>query len=86
MKSEAQTEVVFWNYNQLSIPSFRRPTTEADGVDEISKLRIENARLHHLVAELLISNQHLRRQYADSAGNADRREPSSSSNSHRHDS
>jgi hypothetical protein len=86
MKSEAQTNVVFWHYNQLSIPSFRRSATESGDADEISKLKLENARLQHLVAELLIANQHLRRQYSDSAANAEQRESSAPSNLHRQDS
>ncbi len=85
MKSEAQTKEVLWRYNQLSIPSFGSYPAAGCDAEELSKLRIENARLQQLVAELLIANQQLRRRYADSGSEAERSDRTAAPIPYRHD-
>jgi hypothetical protein len=85
MKSEAQANEVLWHYNQLSIPSLGPSAIAVSDADEISKLKVENARLQQLVAELLIANQNLRRHSFDSGRDTERGKPSVGSNPPRAD-
>ena len=54
--------------------------------DEIAKLRVENARLQQIVAELLISNQQLRRRLTEAGGAQERSGGTASPQPYRHDS
>ena len=85
MKNEAQANEVFWCYNQLSIPSLGPSAIASNDADEISKLKVENARLQQLVAELLIANQNLRRHTFDSGRDTEHGRGSTGSNTPRAD-
>lgn len=63
MTNQDRTGVEFLNRDELSfLPLSGRPTANSDS-EEILKLMTENVRLQHLVAELLIENQHLRQRH-----------------------
>jgi hypothetical protein len=81
-----KTRAGLWGHDAPLIPTFgsHGPASAAGDAEEMAMLRLENARLQQLVAELLIANQQLRRRYSEATGAPDHHD--GAPQPHRHDS
>ncbi len=76
MKSELPTTTTFLHYDENPLPAFAHHATVSGDSEQILQLKVENARLQRLVAELLVKNQELRQRHCGARRDAECSGPS----------
>jgi hypothetical protein len=71
MKSELPATTGFLHYDESPLPAFAHHATASGDSEQILQLKVENARLQRLVAELLVKNQELRQRHCGARRDAE---------------
>jgi hypothetical protein len=71
MKSELRTTTGLLHYDESPLPAFAHHATASCDSEQILQLKVENARLQRLVAELLVKNQELRQRHCGARRDAE---------------